>query len=627
MKILKKKKINFSRRVYLVLACFFLGSYCFSGSGVIFAQNFELVDKETYEEYYKKPLYVPDVRFSGEYQYNALNFEDFAGNRHISSWQGFELRLRSEVKENLKLNLLFTNEPYEWGETKEVYRSRGNGNRQNQARQNIGISLREFYLEYNSNPHAIFRAGRQPISLGDKLGLIYEGEADAFTISCRIGTWCLEAGQANFGGGIKAYESYGITTWLEFFYPVYESEETIENYWIDNEEKKRKHSRLDVDIYRIDDKQDRVAVTSYGGRTHNPYQNSVGDIVYSPDHLQVGVIDDFTLQTRSFDFNGDETIDATNDILGRDVKAGIENSIFSEYATSSPFDINGDGTFDNPNKDEFLFLIRLPVLRIDAIDSYRSISVVKSNNKDISADFAFDLPLNLERVYFDREQQTFGINIKWYAGNFGLLFHTAQNFGKKAYHYGGGDSDAVPGAERQTLGRFYRLEWQQLAGSSTQFGAVAFMASGGKANSNDDFPWSNNDGYFEWNKGTYGDALLYFGGKESYLGQAHSVNNLVYSSFYYKYHGAEQNIGGITRLFSFSRNEPVYNAAGKKVSYIGWEWDLEFYKYISDSLKISLEAAYFKPGNAYSPDDSTKPGVDPIPSNITQYNFKIEYKF
>ena len=623
MKILKKKKITFSKRVYLILACLFLGSYCFSSLGIVFAQDFELVDKETYEEYYKKPLYVPDVRFSGEYRYNALNFEDSAGNNHISSWQGFELRLRSDVKENFKLNLLFNNEPYEWGETKEVYRSRGNGNRLNQTRQNIGISLREFYLEYNSNPHAIFRAGRQPISMGDKLGLIYEGEADAFTISCRIGTWCLEAGQANFGGGgITGYESYGIATWLEFFYPVYESEETIKNYWIDNKEKERKHSRMDVDIYRIDDKQDNVALATFGGRTYNPYRNSVGDIVYSPDHLQVGVIDNFSLQTRSFDFNGDGDIDATNDILGRDVKAGIENSIFSEYATSSPVDINGDGTSD---EDEFLFLIsQHPVLRIDAIDSYRSIRVVNSENRDISADIL--VPLNVERVYFDREQQTFGINFKWYAGNFGLLLHTAQNFGKKAYHYGGDGSNTVAGAERQTLGKFYRLEWQQLAGSSTQFGAVAFMSSGGKATSSDDFPWSDNDGYFEWNKGTYGDALLYFGGKENYLGQAHSVHNLVYSSFYYKYHGAEQNIGGITRIFSFGRNEPVYNEAGKKVSYIGWELDLEIYKYISNSLKLSFKGAYFKTGNAYSPNDSIKPAVA-IPSNISQYSFQIEYTF
>ena len=83
--------------------------------------------------------------------------------------------------------------------------------------------------------------GRQPISLGDKLGLIYEGEADAFTIGCRIGTWCLEFGQANWGNsGSTGLESSGIATWLEFFYPVYESEETIKNYWIDNEKKRKK---------------------------------------------------------------------------------------------------------------------------------------------------------------------------------------------------------------------------------------------------------------------------------------------------------------------------------------------------------------------------------------------------
>ena len=65
---------------------------------------------------------------------------------------------------------------------------------------------------------------------------------------------------------------------------------------------------------------------------------------------------------------------------------------------------------------------------------------------------------------------------------------------------------------------------------------LSLIATGGKTadSPSDDFPWSDNNGYFEWNKGTYGDALFYFGGEENYLGQAHSVNNLSYNSFYYK---------------------------------------------------------------------------------------------
>ena len=47
---------------------------------------------------------------------------------------------------------------------------------------------------------------------------------------------------------------------------------------------------------------------------------------------------------------------------------------------------------------------------------------------------------------------------------------------------------------------------------------------------------------------------------------------------------------------TFSRNNAVYNEEGKKVSYIGWEWDLEIYKYFTDSLKFSFKGAYFKPG-------------------------------
>ena len=114
---------------------------------------------------------------------------------------------------------------------------------------------------------------------------------------------------------------------------------------------------MDVDIYRIDDKQDRLALAGYGGRTYNPYQDVAGNTIYASDHYS-----------------------------------------------------------------------------------------------DASSDY----------VYFDREQQTFGINFQWYAGNFGLQFNAIQNFGKKAYHYGGGDSNVVAGADRQTIGRLYRLEWEQL---------------------------------------------------------------------------------------------------------------------------------------------------------------------
>ena len=58
----------------------------------------------------------------------------------------------------------------------------------------------------------------------------------------------------------------------------------------------------------------RIAVTNYGGRTYNPYQNAIGNIVYSPDHLQVGVIDNFILPNGDIDFNGDGTIDRDGSI-------------------------------------------------------------------------------------------------------------------------------------------------------------------------------------------------------------------------------------------------------------------------------------------------------------------------
>ena len=99
----------------------FLAASFFFLTRLFFAQNFELARQTSIRGVLqKKPLYVPDVRFSGEYQYNSLNFVDDNGDNRLSSWQEFKLRLQSEVNENIKLNLLFTNEPYEWGEDKEA---------------------------------------------------------------------------------------------------------------------------------------------------------------------------------------------------------------------------------------------------------------------------------------------------------------------------------------------------------------------------------------------------------------------------------------------------------------------------------------------------------------------------
>ena len=493
--------------------------FCFTNFAL--GQKFELVDESEYKEYYKKPIFVPDARLSGEYQYHNHNIGDASGNRAFV-FQNFRLKIVSEVNENIKFHLGVTNNYYDWGEQKDPYQSydlnQTNSDRQtkisNRSRQNIGIAIQELFLEYNPNPNAIIRLGRQSINLGDKLGLIYKGEVDAITITCRIGTWCLELGQANLG------KESNRATWLQFFYPVYESATSLENYWISEDRKTRKTASLEIDFYRILDRQDNLALAKYGGRTFNPFINNQDKIVHSAEQ---------------FKYKG-------------------------------------------------------------------------------------------EYVIFNRNQDTYGINLKWHQNNFGLFFNAIQNSGKKEYFLENEDS-AIAEAESNVTGNLYRLEWQQLVGKTSQFGFTGLVSSGKPAgdNTGDNLPWRSGFDYHEWNRGTYGDALIYF--NKNYGGDAHSVNNLIYFSFYYKYNDFENDFGVTTQLFSFSRNEAVLSQAETKVKNIALEVDLTIYKYLAKSLKVSLDAAYLVPDAAYSPSDSIMPtGVDNKKS-ITHYSIGINYKF
>lgn len=478
-----------------------------------FAQNFELVDEEEYKEYYKKPIYVPDVRFSGSYQLYNLNIADVSGDRTFS-WQDFELGLKSEVHEKISLNLIFSSRPYDLERNGDNYQSYDLEERQNRNRDNIGVSLSEFFLEYNFNPTSIFRVGRQTINLGDKRGLIYKGEVDAFVFSCRIGTWCLEFGQANLG------QSANRVTWLGFDYPIYQSVETIENYWLENDTKKRLADSLKVEFYRIDDHQERLALAKYGGRTFNPYQDSSNQTVTS------------------------------------------EEQFYYE---------------DNA-------------------------------------------------VFFNREFNTLGINLDWYNNNFGLLLNFITTSGNKKYFFEDDNSVVENITSVDRSGNIYRLEWQQLAGNSSQFGITGFFSSAKAAGDteSDNLPWRGGFEYYEWNRGTYGDALIYF--NQDYRGESHSVGNLSYTSFYYKYYGYDNNFGVTTEIFIFNRVEPVLASNGEKVSDIGYEWDINLFLYLEKSLKVELSLGYFSPGVAYSPKESEAPSGT-IVEAVTRYVTGLSYQF
>ena len=474
-------------RVFVLVAFFFF-------SFNLWAQKFELVDEETYVNYYKKPIFVPDVRINGEYQFYQLSYQDATENSN-NTWQDFHLNLTSEVQENVHLFLNITNTPYEWGgqNTYQVY----DRNARTRNNENIRINVKEFYLEYNSNPNAIFRVGRQKIDLGNKRGLIYQGEVDAFRITCRVGTWCWDVGQANLD------TQNSKVTWFHFFYPVYESAESIDTYWM-----KRKKNALFVDFYRIDDKQNKLALAKYGGRTYSPIDNE-----YSPDQIQH----------------------------------------------------------------------------------------------------------NREYVFYDRNFKTYGINITWHKNNSSLELINIQGIGSRDYYLE--NNTTLPTDKNNINNKAYLLEWQYLF-TESRIGFRILTTSGAKQKQNY-LPWQDDSSYYEWNRGSYQDSLIYFGSNGR--GNQHSVSNIISAGFYYDLYEEKNNIEISTRIYNFSFREAILSQKNNLVKNIGTELNLLIAKKIVDNFLFQFDAGYFYVGSAYSPSSALLPTE--TQENITQYSLGLNYKF
>lgn len=168
----------------------------------IFPQrNYELVEEQEYTEYYEKPIYVPDVRFTGSF--NAY-YQTKRGAQGVSEidddstsdnfWKyDFYLNIRSEVNRNISLNVSIKNPPYDVGDSSNSYRSYNREERKSGGTvgdQNISVIIHEAYLEYDYNQcPSILRFGQQELNLGDYQGLVFRGNHAAISQKCKIGTW------------------------------------------------------------------------------------------------------------------------------------------------------------------------------------------------------------------------------------------------------------------------------------------------------------------------------------------------------------------------------------------------------------------------------------------------------
>lgn len=268
------KALTFGR----ILLSLLLG-YLFFHPSIIAQQNFTPIVEGDYEVIVDKTVPPSNITVNGYYKAAAMQKREgsFMGDKKLSETkQEISLSVRSVLNQHISVNGRLKN-LHEDTEKQQTAHSTNSNNKENRSEDENGMDIKfeEAYLEYNHNPHAILRLGKQEIYVGDRQGLIYKDVTNAFTQDCRMGTWCTYVGGASLGDHERLY-------WMQLDYPVYQKGVIINDLW--GKTAKRQQSSFNVEIFRISYSGKDAALGNYGGPTTDgsDYQQttSSGDGVY-----------------------------------------------------------------------------------------------------------------------------------------------------------------------------------------------------------------------------------------------------------------------------------------------------------------------------------------------------------
>ena len=265
-------------------SAFFLG--LFAGIYIIVfpvlaQQNFTILQSGDYQEVTEKTEYQPSALISGHYKayYTTRRTAPAQIADSINTMgQEIELKFRSLLNRHVSVNATVRNLSANFEDQATGYYTE-DPNESGDASQDTGFYLefREAYLEYNHNPTAIFRIGRQYVDIGSEKGFIYDGEATGITQDCKIGTWCY------YIGGVRLDKKGDDTVyWVQLDYPVYNNGVIVNDIW--NETEGRPESSLNIEIFRIPYHGSDIPIAAYGGSTGN---NSFYHSKNSADSLPV----------------------------------------------------------------------------------------------------------------------------------------------------------------------------------------------------------------------------------------------------------------------------------------------------------------------------------------------------
>ena len=211
-------------------------------------QHFTPLKQGEYEVKEESGFFNPGAQIGGSYKAHYSVFKDgFINEADLASQlkQDVEIRIQSKVNTNLAVHATIGNKYKSVEQQEEGYYTdypdeagdvSGDGG--------LDLEFREAYLEYNHNPNAQLQIGKQFINVGDRIGLIYQGNATAISQQCRIGTWCYYVGGARLGED----GSSGLF-WGQIDYPVYESGNIVSDRWV--KKGVRQEVSFNVELMRV----------------------------------------------------------------------------------------------------------------------------------------------------------------------------------------------------------------------------------------------------------------------------------------------------------------------------------------------------------------------------------------
>ncbi|MBI4083093.1 MAG: hypothetical protein HY423_10830 [Candidatus Lambdaproteobacteria bacterium] len=158
--------------------------------------NFKPLERGDYKETEEKVIVIRGMEVGGDY---ALRFMEFRGKdvgapyTDTQADQDFRLRFGTLFNELVSMRLTLDVGDTTFNDA-DLRSQSPTLRRQTERDANIGLAVREAYLNWRFNPNSAIRLGQHEQNLGDKRGKTYVGLAPGIGFDCRIGTWCMPLG-------------------------------------------------------------------------------------------------------------------------------------------------------------------------------------------------------------------------------------------------------------------------------------------------------------------------------------------------------------------------------------------------------------------------------------------------